>query len=243
MHVIKKSWFRKIRTGNWFSYRYYWFVFLAFIVSSISIYYFLFKRNQIETCETQSLEIIGSINSAFESCCKCGTPEEGLHFPADYLIITYQFSSLGGKDLDTRTGISSPINAGPLGYCDRGTFGDPYIFWSGDNTGTGVESCMIDLTKFNANDVIQINCSGLWWSLRNNGDMSLDIKAYEGGTMSLHGYQFVNTGGQQSAETSFSGNVHASGGRCESMESIGTITYNKRNKTLQFDPINSLQTP
>jgi hypothetical protein len=73
--------------------------------------------------------------------------------------------------------------------------------------------------------------------------MSLDIKAYEGGAMSLVGYQFVNNGGQQSAETSFSGNVHANGSQCQNMESIGTITYDKRNKTLRFDPINSLQTP
>ena len=243
MHVSKKHWYKKIRSGNWFSFRYYWFVLTCFLLCSGIIAYLFITQKTTPSCNTSALNILKDVNTAFESCCKCGTPEEGLHFPADYLIITYQFSSLGGRDLDTRTGISSPLNVGPLGYCDQGTSGDSYIFWSGDNTGTGVESCMIDLTKFNANDVIQINCSGLWWSLRNNGDMSLDIKAYEGGTMSLHGYQFVNTGGQQSAETSFSGNVHASGGRCESMESIGTITYNKRNKTLQFDPINSLQTP
>lgn len=240
MHVSKKSWYRKIRTGNWFSYRYYWFVFLAFIVSIISVYYFLFKRTQIETCETQSLEIIGNINSAFESCCKCGTAPSGLHFPADYLIITYQFSESGGRDLDTRTGISAPIVSGPLGYCDARD-GNPYLFWSRDNTGTGVESCMIDLTKFGPNDLVKIDCGGLWWSKRNNGDMSLDIKAYEGGTMSLQGYQFVNSGGQQSAQTSFSGNVRAYGGNCSKMEPIGTITYNKQNQTLHFEPINQNQ--
>jgi hypothetical protein len=243
MHVSNKSWYRKIRTGNWFSFRYYWFVLIIFLFGSGFITYLLITQKRTPDCRNNSLTILKDINRAFESCCKCGTTEEGLHFPADYLIITYQFSSLGGKDLDTRTGISSPLNAGPLGFCDAGSSGNPYIVWSGDNTGTGVESCMIDLTKFSTNDVIQINCSGLWWSVRNNGDMSLDIKAYEGGAMSLVGYQFVNNGGQQSAETSFSGNVHANGSQCQNMESIGTITYDKRNKTLRFDPINSIQTP
>ena len=240
MHVSKKSWFKNIRSGNWFSFRYYWFVFLAFGLTSLALFYFLNKRNPVHTCQTQSLQIIENINVAFESCCKCGTAPQGLHFPADYLIITYQFSASGGRDLDTRTGISVPITSGPLGYCDRGN-GSPYLFCSSDNTVTGVESCMIDLTKFGTNDIVKIDCGGLWWSRRNNGDMALEIKAYEGGTMSLVGFQFVNSGGQESAQTSFRGNVSAYGGDCNKMEPIGTITYNKRDKTLHFEPINQNQ--
>ncbi len=100
---------------------------------------------------------------------------------------------------------------------------------------------MIDLTKFGPNDQITINCSALWWNVRNSGDMSLDIKAYEGGTMSLEGYQFVNDGGVQSAETSFNGNVHGEGGDCQKMEPVGNITYDKRNKRLHFEPTNNNQ--
>jgi hypothetical protein len=242
MHVSKKHWYKKIRSGNWFSFRHYWFVLTCFLLCSGIIAYLFITQKTTPSCNTSALNILKDVNTAFESCCKCGTPEEGLHFPADYLIITYQFSESGGRDLDTRTGISAPIVSGPLGYCNARD-GSPYLFWSDDNRGTGVESCMIDLTKFGPNDLVKIDCGGLWWSKRNNGDMSLDIKAYEGGAMSLVGYQFVNTGGQQSAETSFSGNVHANGSQCQYMESIGTITYDKRNKTLRFDPINSIQTP
>ena len=100
---------------------------------------------------------------------------------------------------------------------------------------------MIDLTKFQANDIIKIDCAGMWFSKRNSGDMALDIKAYEGGTMSLQGYQFVNSGGAQSAETSFSGNISTCCGNCNQMESVGTITYDKGNKTLHFEPSSSSQ--
>ena len=243
MHVSRKNWFRNIRTGNWFSFRYNWLVFTLFILLTSLLSYYLVNLPKDASCKTNSLEIIKDINYALEGCCQCKTKEEGLHFPADYLIITYRFSSEGGRDLDTRTGISAPLVSGPLGFCNSGAKGSPYLFWSTDNVGTGVESCMIDLTKFQANDIIKIDCAGLWWSIRNSGDMALDIKAYEGGTMSLVGYQFINTGGQQSAETSFSGNVTSCCGKCELMQPIGTITYNKQNKTLHFDPNTSNQQP
>jgi hypothetical protein len=243
MHVSRKNWFRNIRTGNWFSFRYNWLVFTLFILLTSILSYYLVNLPKDASCKTNSLEIIKDINHALEGCCQCKTKEEGLHFPADYLIITYQFSAEGGRDLDTRTGISAPLVSGPLGFCNQGAIGAPYLFWSGDNRGTGVESYMIDLTKFQANDIIRIDCAGHWYSIRNNGDMALDIKAYEGGTMSKEGYQFINTGGQQSAETSFSGNVTSCCNSCDFIQPIGTITYNKQNKTLHFDPNTSNQQP
>ncbi len=241
MHVSKKYWYRNIRAKSYFSFRYYWFVWLGFIALLALLIYFLQFAKEPKKCETNALDTIIEINRALDNCCECGTDTTGILFPADYLIITYQFDADGGRDLDTRTGISSPLNAGPLGFCNRAVNGSPYLFWSGDNTGTGVESCMIDLTKFGTNDVVTIDCSGLWWSQRNSGDMSLDIRAYEGGTMSLNGYQFINSGGTESAFTSFDGNVLNNGPNCPKMEPVGTIIYNKRNKTLQFNPAQNNQ--
>jgi hypothetical protein len=71
--------------------------------------------------------------------------------------------------------------------------------------------------------------------------MSLDIRAFEGGSMSLNGYQFVNSGGMESAFTSFDGNVTNAGSDCNKMEAVGTIVYNKKNKTLQFIPAQNNQ--
>jgi hypothetical protein len=199
MHVSRKFWFKNIRSASWFSFRYYWAAWIGLLSITAVVLYYLFKlpKKQNIGCNQTSLTTIDEINRALDNCCDCYTDTSGLLFPADYLIITYQFDENGGRDLDTRTAITNPLSAGPLGFCDRSNSGEPYIFWSTDNTGTGVESCMIDLTKFGPNDQITINCSALWWNVRNSGDMSLDIKAYEGGTMSLEGYQFVNDGGVQ----------------------------------------------
>jgi hypothetical protein len=241
MHVSKKSWFKKIRSTSWLSFRYYWLIWVGFIaLTALLSYYYQFTKDS-KTCKTNSLETINEINRSLDNCCECGTDTTGIHFPADYLIITHQFDAEGGRDLDTKTVISSPLSAGPLGYCDLSNHGDPYLFWSGDNTGTGVESCLIDLIRFGTNDVVTIDCSALWWSRRNSGDMSLDIRAYEGGTMSLNGYQFVNSGGTESAFTSFNGNVLNVGPDCNKMEPVGTIVYNKKNKTLQFIPAQNNQ--
>ncbi len=241
MHVSRKYWYRNVRSTSWFSFRYFWFVWLGFIVLTAVIQYSLNFSDTSKNCETNALETINEIILAVNNCCECGTDTSGIHFPADYLIITYQFDADGGRDLDIRTGVSSPLSAGPLGYCNLSNHGDPYLFWSGDNTGTGVESCMIDLTRFGTNDVVTIDCSALWWRLRNSGDMSLDIRAFEEGSMALNGFQFVNSGGTESAFTSFDGNVSNAGSDCHKMEPVGTIVYNKKNKTLQFIPAQNNQ--
>jgi hypothetical protein len=153
-------------------------------------------------------------------------------------IITYHFDRSSGLDLDTKTEITSPRNIGPLGFFHRGNINKakPHLIWSQDNTGYGVESCLIDLTQFGANDLVSAECSAVWYSNRLSGDMSLDVKAYEGGTMSLSNFQWSNTGGRQTAETSFEGNVKNTGQKVNLLEQVGKITYDKRKKKLTFEP-------
>ena len=95
---------------------------------------------------------------------------------------------------------------------------------------------MVDLTQFGTNDFVAIECAAVWYSQRLSGDMSMDIKAYEGGTMSLSNFQWSNTGGLKTAETSFEGNVKNTGKNVNLLEAVGRITYDKRKKKLTFEP-------
>ena len=111
-----------------------------------------------------------------------------------------------------------------------------FLIWSGDNTGSGVESCLVDLTKFRPNDRVEVSCGALWYSTRNSGNMSIDIRAYKGGIMMKEGYQFVNSGGEETAFTSFSSNISLNNKDCMSNEIIGIISYDKQTESLFFTP-------
>ena len=235
----KKWWHRWIRSISWFSFRHYWFVWIIFLGALIPLIWCLKKPSPSETCKSIAPQIIENINKELSDCCACkDKKKDSLIFPADYLIITYHFDRSSGLDLDTKTEITSPRNIGPLGFFHRGNINkaQPHLIWSRDNTGYGVESCLIDLTQFGANDLVSAECSAVWFSNRLSGDMSLDVKAYEGGTMSLSNFQWSNTGGRQTAETSFEGNVKKTGQKVNLLELVGKITYDKRKKKLTFEP-------
>ena len=136
------------------------------------------------------------------SPCGCCNPA----FDADFIVFTYQFTEAGGRDLDTKTNVTSPYVGPFLGYSFSASDA-PYLFWSGDNTGYGVESCYIDLAAIRAGYTaatfadVQLQCG--WYGSRASGQMTMDIRAYKGGTMSKVGYQFINTGGNLTAFLSF----------------------------------------
>jgi hypothetical protein len=242
MHVSKKFWFRSIRFGNWFSFRYYWFVWGIFLLSLLGLLYCLSRPlPQSECNESAVLDLIGRLNDQLDYCCNCREPEpahagDSLHFNADYLIITYQFTRFGGRDLDTKTEVVSPLRAGPVGFCNRNTSPNTHVIWSGDNTGYGVESCLIDLTTFPSGSMVSIRCASNWYGERKSGKMALDIRAYEGGRMELkeREYQFVNVGGRLTANVTFA--AHVGGRGCLNTELVGTVTYDKAAQRLNFIP-------
>lgn len=162
---------------------------------------------------------------------------DSLHFEADYLVITYQFNEQGGKDLDTRTQIISPIPSDRLGYCLNGTGNQSSLYWSGDNKDYGVESCVVDLNQFGQTDRVVVQCDAFWFSIMNSGNMSIDIRAYKGGQMSLDkdNYQFFNSGGQETANVSFQDVVTKLKDDCVEGEKIGLIVYDKSNQKLSFE--------
>jgi hypothetical protein len=167
--------------------------------------------------------------------------DEGHFVDADFLIVTYYFDSIAGKDLDTRTCLINPVSSDTLGYgfCRDNKFSSTsFLSWAGDNRGFGAESCLIDLRKFSKEEIVQIDCSAIWWSERVNGNITLDIRAFKGGTVNQVGREFINFGGDQKGYFRYPDNItkkHTNEGQKVSGQYIGTITFNKEINYLSLD--------
>ena len=130
----------------------------------------------------------------------CGVTE--FTFDADYAVLTYKFSD--ATDLDTRSRIVEPdINMNNyLGFEAGQCFPDDaswsktkipttaIIDWSGDNTGTGYESILVDIQKLKAlkPDMINfvVDLRAAWFDTGGPmGVLPVEVKAvfYKGGTM------------------------------------------------------------
>ena len=158
------------------------------------------------------------------SPCGCCSPA----FQADYLVFIYNFLAGSGTDLDTRTAITSPFAGPSLGYCQPNT-ANPYLFWGGDNTGTGVESCYADVAAvkaaYPAATFLDVALHAVWYGARGTGNTNMVINAYKGGVMSHVGFGFVNTGGTLTATLSFPKNVVTNTTACVLGDSYGTAHY------------------
>jgi hypothetical protein len=152
---------------------------------------------------------------------------------ADYIIITYYFDATGGRDLDTRTQIINPVQTNIVGFCEPND-ADPYLFWGGDNTGYGLESCYVDLTKFSENSVVEIKCGANWFGERASGNMRLQIITYKGGTIQQEGFAFINVGGQKTASREIPYNIFNLQAACVYGNEIGVLSYNKQTNRLLF---------
>lgn len=247
--LIKKWWFNFTRGYTWFSFRYWWLNYLLWIILIWALVWLLLKiSDAFNDCpEQQEVNtLMRKIERDLENCCDCHVDpivqdEDTLganehYLPADYILITYQFEASGGRDLDTRTSVIEPYVSDILGYCKSSNTSG--IVWSGDNTGYGVESVYIDLNSFSSNEQIKVLCKAFWFSKRNSGDMSLDVRAYKGGTMSkspMNIYQFINLGGYQVGNViSFHKNITLRSGCCQG-ENVGVITYDRQRQVLNFE--------
>ena len=171
------------------------------------------------------------------------TDNEGYFVDADFLIVTYYFDSISGLDLDTRTRLINPSYSDTLGYgyCENNSKASSgFLSWAGDNVQYGAESCFIDLSKFSKNDIIQLECSALWWQKRYNGDIRLDIRAFKGGIVNQEERKFVNYGGIQKGLYKYPDNIKKIQNlepinKKEQGQYIGTIIYNKEINYLSLD--------
>jgi hypothetical protein len=174
--------------------------------------------------------------------------------PADYLLITWSFNSANGKDLDIEAELVEPEYSPVFGYWDEdyetasnsrpgnrlwraasNSWGSK-IFWSDDNTGYGVESVYINLTKYGAAATVKMRAAAWWYNTRANGNMQLIIKAYKGGTMKQTGFQFYNQNGTETGTFTHNKNITKlteSTGKGVGQH-IGYVVYNKATNELSL---------
>jgi len=124
----------------------------------------------------------------------------------DYIVLRYIWDLIDGVDLDTMTefiasGISG-LDYVPVGWKYQYLTNNvlDILRWGGDNTGSGQENILIDLTQLKSHpELIEtslIDIYGSWFSLKGERHTcTIELKAYMGGTISKVGYQFLNTGG------------------------------------------------
>jgi len=147
MYVSKKNWYQKIRSGNWFSYRYYWFVLGCFIASLIGTQFFIYqKKDSADNCNSSALNVIASIDHQLSNCCSCSKlPVFGLDWETTLNNPCSDSSWIISNDhTQLRFIISDSKNCG--GNCDATqsgsaianiTVGDKDVFLSIDFYGVG----------------------------------------------------------------------------------------------------------
>jgi hypothetical protein len=154
----------------------------------------------------------------------------------DRFLIRYVWTQgLGGRDLDTFTGIEPGTGTGvdgvknasgsPTNYV--GYAGNPipaipsggdigstsYFYWGGDNTsGAGNEAILINPGKLTTDNpsinVFNVGLYGNWYSTLGNGCITVELKVYNGGSYSISSNDIINSGGTLLLTKSFGININ-----------------------------------
>jgi hypothetical protein len=154
-------------------------------------------------------------------------------FLADFITLTYEF--VDGLDLDTRTSISSPEVGIEVGWCQSlfftGSNGQIWYNWGGDNTATGFESVLFYINAIRPDyptAVLTGSCRAWWYNLLVSGDITISLKAYQGGTMQYVDGQFrwENVGGVEVASLTQNANVTRNDAACiDDPDCVTGFTY------------------
>ena len=134
-------------------------------------------------------------------------PTGAFSFDTETIIITFNFSS-PGQDLDLRVTMTDPVVGGTMGWCKNANWPTtaPYIMrWGGDNTGTGVETVLVDVNEFKtaypaeASFSIDLRC--FWYNTPTTNPVEISAWLYKGGTISgPTAFAWVNTGSTDSLQ-------------------------------------------
>jgi hypothetical protein len=185
------------------------------------------------------------------NCTKSGTVTTGQNtfvFDADYMVLTYQFTN--GRDLDTRSRVAIPnigqtTQSSYVGWSrlfQYPTAGTPIIRWSGDNTGTGYESVLINLIKFrqdypNETNIV-VDLRAFWFGTLGTNPVNVAATLYKGGTITgPSNYVFTNTTYTSKYDISSVSKVITlkTTSSSTSGERVATLTYNLTTNTGTFN--------
>jgi len=214
--------------------------------------------NGLLASTTYTVQIIDSNNNMFECTITIGIPNlttsviNGITYTNqyllefDYLVIKYSWGSTAGTDLDTFTGV---INSGTIldndwvGFAQGSsvpnsvTLTNSYIYWAGDNRQTGgSEAVFMNFSKIRTDynlSTISTKMNAVWYSNRQSGNITIEVKTYLGGVMSLSGFDFINTGGTVVQTLPFNKNIPTSStsANIANSTSLGYVEYVGNTKT------------
>lgn len=176
--------------------------------------------------------------------------------PFDHLVVRFMYNKpSNGTDLDImvyydNTGTVYDKEAVGFGQnpnsvkipTDSTADGAAYLWWASDDVsspaGLCIEAVVIGVKNFVDNvpvtaDTIEIPVRVGWYGSRGDGNISVELVTYLGGTMSKVGTNIVNTGGVLVDNQSTSINVTSFPGQVTELHSdlVGTVIYNKITKT------------
>ena len=137
-------------------------------------------------------------------------------------------------DLDTRTQLQIPNrNSITVGWNRAGNDED-YLTWAGDNTSSGQESVLVNMSKLSSDfgGQIKIEFAGFWYDERKSGQVVLEFTTYKGGSMTTEAYSWVNQGGTVVQNLSLTCNVVLSSDAQDSDgQKLAVLNYDVLSKT------------
>jgi hypothetical protein len=170
----------------------------------------------------------------------------------DFLVAKYSWVTGAGTDLDTMTGFIDTGTVYDNKYVGYGAAQVPggiipagasaenaYIYWGSDNTGgSGPEAILINFKKFVQEntpvaDIVKVRMNAVWYNSKLTGDITVQIIAYKGGTMSKLGFDFINTGGVEVYQQSLNSNVQVQNqaANIASSQDVAVVSFSQTNKT------------
>ena len=196
---------------------------------------------------TASTEYTIIMKDDFEEYCQKSATftlgESSFQFNADYIMLTYEFTT--GRDLDTRTRIVTPDVGqdtqnkylGWSRYAQYPLSGEPYEIWSGDNTGTGFESVLFNINLFKTTypleDILVIDARGFWYNTLGTTPVNVAATLWKGGLPIKNGFLWENPTATEIFQISSVGKIitlaPATDKANSSGERVATLTYNLSN--------------
>ena len=177
-------------------------------------------------------------------------------FDFDYMVVEYFFND--GNDMDTMTYLSNPaimnndfgqnLQGDYVGTCDNAagspnfiypSTGNPIITYGGDNTGTGTEAILFDLSEFKiqrpSDTNIELTFTSTWYGTPGTNPVIMRATMWKGGAPVQDGYTFVNSTATATQMVESDGKIITSNTQnCEAFEEVSKFQFNITNYQGQF---------
>lgn len=158
----------------------------------------------------------------------------------DYAVIRYRWKEENGRDLDTRTQIVQPMRSTIIGFA-RASEDANYLTWGSDNTGSGVESILLNMKKlsedYTQEKIFSVQCSAFWFGSVRDGNLEIEFETYLGGEMQKQGYDFINLNGRPVQHLKVEVNTQQHGGGEHNGQPLAMLTYDITQKSGTLKPV------